>query len=76
MKKVNKNAWRQIYDMVLLKQGRGWRQMYDKDERVRFTFRLPATLLEKMKIIASIEGSSMNSLILHILWDYIKEIEK
>ncbi|HBG7673425.1 TPA: Arc family DNA-binding protein [Clostridioides difficile] len=49
--------------------------MYDKDERVRFTFRLPATLLEKMKIIASIEGSSMNSLILHILWDYIKEIE-
>ncbi|ENY8941364.1 Arc family DNA-binding protein [Clostridioides difficile] len=50
--------------------------MYDKDERVRFTFRLPATLLEKMKIRASTEGSSMNSLILHILWDYIKEIEK
>ncbi|WP_219712823.1 Arc family DNA-binding protein [Clostridioides difficile] len=41
----------------------------------RFTFRLPAPLLEKIKNRASIEGSSMNSLILHILWDYIKEIE-
>ncbi|MCC0696241.1 Arc family DNA-binding protein [Clostridioides sp. ES-S-0048-02] len=50
--------------------------MYDKDERVRFTFRLPTTLLEKIKDIASTEGSSMNSFILHILWDYIKEIEK
>ncbi|HBF0750340.1 TPA: Arc family DNA-binding protein [Clostridioides difficile] len=49
--------------------------MYDKDERVRFTFRLPAILLEKIKDRASLEGSSMNSLILHILWDYIKEIE-
>ncbi|HBF6021162.1 TPA: Arc family DNA-binding protein [Clostridioides difficile] len=45
------------------------------NERVRFTFRLPAPLLEKIKNRASIEGSSMNSLILHILWDYIKEIE-
>ncbi|HBG8733248.1 TPA: Arc family DNA-binding protein [Clostridioides difficile] len=49
--------------------------MYDKDERVRFTFRLPAILLEKIKDRASLEGSSMNSLILHILCDYIKEIE-
>ncbi|HBF8817102.1 TPA: Arc family DNA-binding protein [Clostridioides difficile] len=49
--------------------------MYDKDERVRFTFRLPAILLEKIKDRALLEGSSMNSLILHILWDYIKEIE-
>ncbi|AXU32559.1 TPA: Arc family DNA-binding protein [Clostridioides difficile] len=49
--------------------------MYDKDERVRFTFRLPVTLLEKIKDRASIEGSSMNSFILHILWNYIKEIE-
>ena len=45
------------------------------NERDRFTFRLPAPLLEKIKNRASIEGSSMNSLILHILWDYIKEIE-
>lgn len=46
-----------------------------ENERVRFTFRLPGTLLEKIKDRASMEGSSMNTLILHILWDYIKEIE-
>ncbi|WP_447497973.1 Arc family DNA-binding protein [Clostridioides difficile] len=45
------------------------------NERVRFTFRLPAPLLKKIKNRASIEGSSMNSLILHILWDYIQEVE-
>lgn len=41
-----------------------------KDERVRFTFRLPQSLFAQLKTQADSLGVSVNSLILQILWDW------
>lgn len=40
-----------------------------KDERVRFTFRLPKELFEDLKSEAKKQGFSVNALILQILWE-------
>jgi len=47
-----------------------------KDTRARYTFRLPNTLLEKIKHQAYITGVSSNALILQILWDWIEQDKK
>ena len=46
-----------------------------KDERVRFTFRLPNELFNKVKFEASKQGVSVNALILQILWDWVDSKE-
>ena len=43
-----------------------------KDERVRFTFRLPKELFDNLKNEAKKKGTSVNALILQILWDWDK----
>ena len=43
-----------------------------KDERVRFTFRLPKELFDNLKNEAKKQGTSVNALILQILWDWDK----
>lgn len=43
--------------------------------RVRTGLRIPYDLNAKLILIAEERGMSKNSLILQILWDYIKEIE-
>ena len=47
-----------------------------KDARGRFTFRLPAELLEKLKKEAKNKGVSLNALILQILWEWISDNTK
>ena len=46
-----------------------------KDDRVRFTFRLPNDLFKKVKLEASKQGFSVNTLILQILWDWVNSKE-
>ena len=46
-----------------------------KDERVRFTFRLPQELMEKIKQAANKQGISLNAQILQILWEWKKKEE-
>ena len=46
-----------------------------KDERVRFTFRLPNPLFQQLKKRSDDLGVSVNALILQILWDW-KENKK
>lgn len=46
-----------------------------KDNRIRYTFRMPSDLFGKVKKEAYKEGVSMNALILQILWSWIKEKE-
>ena len=43
-----------------------------KDDRIRFTLRLPNELLNKLKEEARRQGVSLNALILQILWDWAK----
>ncbi|HBG1232789.1 hypothetical protein RYE12_17105 [Clostridioides difficile] len=43
--------------------------------RVRTGLRIPYDLNTKLILIAEERGMSKNSLILHILWNYIKEVE-
>lgn len=44
-----------------------------KGEISRFTFRLPKSLLDRLKQDAYTKGCSVNSLILQILWEWLKE---
>lgn len=44
-----------------------------KDERARFTFRMPRQLIELIKDRACQQGVSLNALILQILWDWAKK---
>lgn len=44
-----------------------------KDNRVRFTFRIPENIFEKLKAEAMLRGVSVNAFILQILWDWSKE---
>lgn len=44
-----------------------------KDERARFTFRMPKQLIELIKEKAHQQGVSLNALILQILWDWAKK---
>lgn len=41
----------------------------------RFTFRLPVELLNLIKTEADKKGVSVNSQILHILWEYLEKQE-
>lgn len=47
-----------------------------KGDRVRFTFRIPASLFEAVKTQAEIKGVSQNALLLQILWDWAKNQKK
>ena len=47
--------------------------MIKKDERARFTLRIPERLLNKLEAVANEQGVSTNALILHILWDWSEE---
>ena len=44
-----------------------------KDERARFTFRIPIKLMQLLREESEEKGISINSLILQILWDGIKD---
>ncbi len=44
-----------------------------KDERERFTFRIPSALMNMLKNEANEKGVSLNALILQILWDWTKQ---
>ena len=44
-----------------------------KDDRERFTLRIPSELLLKLKNKADRQGVSVNSLILKILWDWAEK---
>lgn len=44
-----------------------------KDDRCRFTFRLPEKLMNELKELAQERGISLNSFILEILWDWMKK---
>ena len=50
--------------------------MTNDDERIRFTFRIPGRLYNKLRDIADDLGVSLNALILQILWNWVKENEK
>lgn len=58
-------------DIIYMKGG----VKYMTKKTARFTFRLPKPLLEKLKKEAETKGVSLNSLILEILWQWIKENE-
>lgn len=45
------------------------------DDRIRFTFRMPEELFERLKSEAQNRGVSVNALILQILWKW-SETEK
>ena len=47
-----------------------------RDDRARFTFRLPVALYETLRVEAKTRGVSINSIILQILWDFVKNTEK
>lgn len=47
-----------------------------KDERKRFTFRIPEELYVRLKEEAEKQGVSFNALILQILWQWVREEEK
>lgn len=42
------------------------------DTRERFTFRIPAELLKRLKCEAEKKGVSINALILQILWEWVE----
>lgn len=44
-----------------------------KDNRARFTLRLPAELLEQLGKEANYEGVPINAFILKILWEWVKK---
>ena len=44
-----------------------------KDERTRFTFRLPDSLMSRLKDEAQSKGVSINALILNILWAWLEK---
>lgn len=44
-----------------------------KDEKVRFTLRLPSSLYKRLAENAREKGLAVNSEILNILWGYIKK---
>lgn len=43
-----------------------------KDDRMRFTLRLPAELLNLLQLEAGKVGVATNALILQILWEYVE----
>ncbi len=47
--------------------------MIQKEERRRFTLRLPDKLFEKLNIEADRRGVSINSMILEILWEWAEK---
>ncbi len=47
--------------------------MTNKDERLRFTFRLPADLLMKLKNEADKQGVSLNALILQVIYNWLEK---
>lgn len=44
-----------------------------RDDRARFTFRMPEKLLTQLKKESEGLGVSVNALILQILWEWVKE---
>lgn len=44
--------------------------MTNKDERARFTFRIPQKTFDLLKVEAEKRGVSVNALILQILWEW------
>lgn len=50
--------------------------MQTQDNRERFTLRMPKRLYEAIGEQATETGVSLNALILHILWDWLKENEQ
>ena len=44
-----------------------------KDNRIRFTFRIPTSMFEALKAEAEKRGVSINALILQILWEWAEE---
>ena len=42
---------------------------------IRFTFRMPKELSEKIKYVSSKNGVSVNAQILQILWEWVKRNE-
>lgn len=44
-----------------------------KDDRARFTFRMPEKLLTQIKTESEALGVSVNALILQILWEWVKK---
>lgn len=44
-----------------------------KDNRIRFTFRLPVSLFEKLEEQANKQGTSKNALLLQILWQWLEK---
>ena len=53
-----------------MKSGGDVKNMTSKNERIRFTLRLPNELMDKLKQAAQEQELSINSLILHILWNW------
>ena len=49
--------------------------MQMQDNRERFTLRMPTQLYEAIGKQATETGVSLNALILHILWDWVKQNE-
>lgn len=47
-----------------------------KDERIRFTLRMPTELFNKVQKEANKIGCAVNAMVLQILWDWVKENEK
>jgi predicted HicB family RNase H-like nuclease len=47
-----------------------------RDSRVRFTFRIPADMLVRIRVVAKRKGCSVNALVLQILWDWLEQKEK
>lgn len=47
--------------------------MTNRDERVRFTFRLPDELMNRLKQVAQERELSVNSLMLQILWSWCEK---
>lgn len=43
------------------------------DARERFTFRIPAKLMNRLRQEAEEKGVSINALILQILWDWVEQ---
>ena len=60
----------------MFKQKGGVNKMQTQDNRERFTLRMPKRLYEAIGEQATKTGVSLNALILHILWDWLKENEQ
>ena len=46
-----------------------------KDERERFTFRIPSKLIDLLRKEAVEKGVSLNALILQILWEWVEKLK-